>query len=68
MGARTRNFRTPVLDELPGTGTPFTLPDGRRGWIAGPSTEAGKLVFVQTGVPRRVTDVWPAELRGAEEI
>jgi len=62
----TRNLRSPVRDELPGIGTPFTLPDGRSGWIAGPSNQPGKLVFVQRdGLKNRSTDVWPSEMRGA---
>lgn len=67
---KTRNFRSPVIDDLPGVGLPFVLPDGRRGWIAGPSVEPGKLVFVQRtpGFCNTAHDVWPSELRGAEEI
>ena len=62
----TRNFRSPIIDELPSVGRRFSLPDGRTGWIAGLSDKPGRLVFVQLeGDSRRAHDVWPNELRGA---
>ena len=62
----TRNIRNPMSVRLPSIGRVIVLADGRRGWVAGQGTLAGRLTFVDS-TTRKATDLWPAQFEGYME-
>ena len=64
-GDITRNFRHPILEEIP-IGVEMETPDGVPCYVAGRSDEnPGRFVVVfDPDGDRHVREMWPAKLRG----